>query len=417
MTKPLQSRAGEMHRRNEILQRLLEISLSLNGSVSLKPLLNSIMEAACEIVDSEAASILLYVSNTDELRFAASNTPGENIETLMRVPVPLEGSVAGQIARENRPIIIQDATVDPRIYRPVDLSIGFVTRSLLGVPLHIKGNVIGVLEALNKRTGRWTEDDVYYVSILASHAAVAIQNARQAEAIRKAYTELDKLDKIKNDFIAIASHELRTPLGVILGYASFLKEEAQGEASGHADAVLNSALHLRTLIEDMTNLRYLHLGKVDLHQENVQISSLVRAVLLDVQSLAQANNQQIHFDPTFGETVVSIDKSKIAMALTNILNNAIKFTPVGGKITIQIEPRPREIWVRVTDTGVGIPEDQLEKIFDEFHQVADHMTRRQNGMGLGLAIARGMVTAHGGRVWAESRGANRGSTFTIALPI
>ncbi|PJF33965.1 MAG: hypothetical protein CUN49_17285, partial [Candidatus Thermofonsia Clade 1 bacterium] len=131
---------------------------------------------------------------------------------------------------------------------------------LLGVPMHIKGQVIGVLEALNKRTGDWTEEDAHYATILASHAAVAIQNARQTEALRKAYAELDKLDKLKTDFIAVASHELRTPLSVILGYASFLMEDTEGEVSELASAVLNSALQLRSLIEDMTNLRFLHQG-------------------------------------------------------------------------------------------------------------------------------------------------------------
>lgn len=245
-------------RQNAIFQRLLEISLALNSTLALKPLLSEILTATCEIVDSEAASLLLYVTNADELRFVASNTPGENHEALLGTAVPVEGSVAGQIARENRPIIIQNADQDERIYRSVDIRIGFHTRSLLGVPMHVKGKVIGVLEALNKRSGSWTEEDARYATILASHAAVAIQNARQTEALRKAYAELDKLDKLKTDFIAIASHELRTPLSVILGYASFLKEDAQGKVSELASAVLNSALQLRSIIEDMTNLRFLH---------------------------------------------------------------------------------------------------------------------------------------------------------------
>ncbi|MCC7206490.1 MAG: GAF domain-containing protein, partial [Anaerolineae bacterium] len=228
-------------RRTATLNRLLDVSLVLNTNLSLKPMLMHIMEAACEITEAEAASVLLYNRNTDELRFVASNTPGANVDEMLRIPVPLEGSIAGQIVRERRAIVIQDAETDPRIYRSIDKSIGFVTRSLLGVPMPVKGSVVGVLEALNKRGGPWGEDDLHYLNILASHAAVAITNARQTEAIRKAYEELNKLDKIKSEFIAIASHELRTPLGVILGYASFLKEEAQGDASDHAAAVMNSA--------------------------------------------------------------------------------------------------------------------------------------------------------------------------------
>ncbi|MFN7209313.1 MAG: ATP-binding protein [Aggregatilineales bacterium] len=409
-------RLTDFVRQNAIFQRLLEISLALNSTLALKPLLSEILTATCEIVDSEAASLLLYVTNADELRFVASNTPGENHEALLGTAVPVEGSVAGQIARENRPIIIQNADQDARIYRSVDIQLGFHTRSLLGVPMHVKGKVIGVLEALNKRSGLWTEEDARYATILASHAAVAIQNARQTEALRKAYAELDKLDKLKTDFIAIASHELRTPLSVILGYASFLKEDAQGEVSELASAVLNSALQLRSIIEDMTNLRFLHQGTLETHRENLSAAQVVRTALSELQALAQAKGQRLVLDLQ-QDAPICVDRAKIGMALVNVLNNAIKFTPQGGEIRISLEQRRREVWIRVADNGIGIPPDLLDKIFEEFFQAEDHMTRRHNGMGIGLSIARGMVEAHGGRIWAESGGIGRGSVFTIALPL
>jgi signal transduction histidine kinase len=399
-----------------LLNRLLEVSLILNSNLALKPLLHFIMEATCEITSSEAASILLYDHNADELHFAASNTPNTDADKLAEIRVPMEGSIAGQIVRENHPIMIQDAS-DSNVYRTVDNKIGFRTRSLLGVPMQIKGEVIGVLEAVNKVEGQWTNDDRDYLSILAAQAAVAIQNARQAEALQSAYDELSKLDKLKNDFIAIASHELRTPLGVILGYASFLKEEAQGEASEHASAVLNSALHLRNLIEDMTNLRYLQLGQAELIREPVPVAALLEAAEHDAYSLVTAKGHSLELNIEGGDALVNVDRLKLGMALTNILNNAIKFTPNGGKITLSIAQRPREAWIMVSDNGIGIPDGQAEKIFDEFYQVEDHMTRRHNGMGIGLSIARGMVQAHGGRLWAESEGTGKGSTFYIALPL
>jgi signal transduction histidine kinase len=381
----------------------------------LAPLLDFIMEATNEITFAEAASILLYDQKTDELHFAASNTPNADSKKLAEIPVPMDGSIAGQVIRENRAIIVQDAT-DSNVYRAVGNKIGFRTRSLLGVPMQIKGEVIGVLEAVNKVEGKWSAEDQEYLSILAAQAAVAIQNARQAEALQNAYDELAKLDKLKNDFIAIASHELRTPLGVILGYASFLKEEAQGEASEHAAAVLNSAIHLRNLIEDMTNLRYLQLGQTELIREPVSVLALLEAAEHDAHSLIAAKGHKLHIDKGGGDVQVNVDRLKIGMALTNILNNAIKFTPNGGTISLTADQRPREVWIAVTDNGAGIPKDSLEKIFDEFYQVEDHMTRRHNGMGIGLSIARGMVEAHGGRLWAESEGLDKGSTFYMALP-
>jgi signal transduction histidine kinase len=411
-----QEQVIDLQRQNAVLNRLLDVSLILNSNLAIKPLLGFIMEATCEITSSEAASIMLYDRNADQLRFVAANSPGTDMAKLAAIPVPMEGSIGGQIVRENRSIMIQDES-DPRIYRPVDNAIKFRTRSLLGVPMQIKGEVIGVLESVNKREGPWTEEDRSHLSILASQAAVAIQNAQQAEALRKAYDSLHQLDKLKSDFIAIASHELRTPLGVILGYASFLQEEAQGEASEHATAVLNSALHLRNLIEDLTNLRFLQLGSTELSREPVPVSALIEAAEHDVHSLIAAKGTKLIVDRTHGEALVNVDRLKIGMALTNILNNAIKFTPNNGQITIAMEKRPHEILIRVQDNGMGIPPDKLERIFDQFYQVEDHMTRRQNGMGIGLSIARGMVQAHDGRLWAESEGLNKGSTFIIALPL
>ncbi len=412
-----QEQGRDLQHQNNLLNRLLEVSLIINSNLALKPLLDFIMEATCEITLSEAASILLYDPNADELHFVASNTPNANPEKLAEIPVPMEGSIAGQVVRENRPIIIQDAS-DSNVYRTVDNKIGFRTRSLLGVPMQSKGEVIGVLEAVNKVEGQWTSEDHEYLSILAAQAAVAIQNAQQAEALKNAYDELSKLDKLKNDFIAIASHELRTPLGVILGYASFLKEEAQGEASEHAAAVLNSAIHLRNLIEDMTNLRYLQLGQAELIREPVPVSALLEAAVHDAHSLITAKGHKLEIDDASnGEVLIDVDRLKLGMALTNILNNAIKFTPNGGKITLGVEQRPREVWITVKDNGIGLPDGEAEKIFDEFYQVEDHMTRRHNGMGIGLSIARGMVQAHGGRLWAESEGLNKGCTFFMALPL
>jgi signal transduction histidine kinase len=411
-----QDQLTDAQQQNRLLARLLEVSLILNSNLAIAPLLGFIMDATCETTQCEASSILLYNRNSDELRFVASNSPGTDPAEMASIPVPMEGSIAGQIVRENRSIVIQDSA-DPRIYRGVDQSIGFQTRTLLGVPMSIKETVVGVLEAVNKRDGLWTEDDRDHLSILATQAAVAIQNAQQAQALQKAYDDLHQLDKLKNDFIAIASHELRTPLGVILGYASFLQEEAQGEASEHATLVLNSALHLRNLIEDLTNLRYLQLGKSELTRETTTVGSLIDAAQKDVESLTAAKGHTLKVDLTNADTLVSVDKLKIGMAMTNILNNAIKFTPSNGKISLSIEHRSHEVWIKVVDNGMGVGPEHIEKIFDEFYQAEDHMTRQHNGMGIGLSIARGMIDAHGGRIWVESEGADQGSTFIVALPV
>ncbi len=238
-----------------------------------------------------------------------------------------------------------------------------------------------------------------------------------SSSIERAYADLNRVNKIKSDFIAIASHELRTPLGVILGYASFLKEDFTGEAGELADAVLSSALQMRGLIEGMTNLRYVQIEESELEMALVDVAELVDAAYADAVALAGAKDQVFEKSPVETGMLVRVDRAKALLALSNLLNNAIKFTPTGGAILLSAERRSREVWLAVRDNGFGIPPDQLERIFEQFYQVEDPMTRHHGGLGLGLAIARAIVERHGGRVWAESPGPDEGSRFIIALPL
>jgi signal transduction histidine kinase len=399
------------------LNRLVQASLVINSTLELRSLLSVIMDHVADLTNAESASVMLYDHTTDQLRFVAATTDDPSVEELLNIPVPIEGSVAGAVLRENKVIVRDDLTDDPLHFRAADAQSGFDTRSIIGVPMRYKDETIGVLEAVNKMEGVWTDTDRRNMLILASQAAVAIKNAQVMDQLQRAYDEINQLDKLKNDFIAIASHELRTPLSVILGYATFLKEDAQGEVSAHASAVLNSALRMRNLIEDMTNLRYLKLGEAELVREHIPLVAIFQAAQNDVESMMEAKSHVLDVHPPDVGLIVVVDRIKLGMALTNLLNNANKFTPSGGRITLTYERKPGAVWIVVQDTGVGIPQDQLERVFEEFHQVEDHMTRRHGGMGLGLSIARGLVEAHGGRIWAESEGPGRGSTFYISLPL
>jgi signal transduction histidine kinase len=295
--------------------------------------------------------------------------------------------------------------------------IHFETRTLIGVPMRMRERRIGVIEAVNKRKGAFDENDLQTLSIIASQAAVAIHNANLIDALQRAYDELGKLDKMKSDFIAIASHELRTPLGVILGYAALLKEDADQATSEHAAAVLNSALRMRALIEAMTNMNMLRVGSAEMAMTVQPLSTIVDAACDELGMLIRAKGQTLQRHTPPEPLRAMTDGPKMTMALTNLLNNAMRFTPAGGSIDLGLERHGSEAWLRVRDSGVGIPADQLERVFDQFYQVENHMTRRHEGIGLGLAIVRAIAQAHGGRVWAESQGIGQGSTFTIALPL
>ena len=274
--------SSDLQKQLDTLQGLVNVSLVLNSTLARDPLLRYIIDVAKDLADAEAASILLIDPHTGELVFAA-NSSGSRFD-LQGKPVPLENSIAGTILKEGKPVAINDVRDEPRHYRGLDEELSFQTRSVLGVPMHMKDRLVGVLEVVNKREGPWTDANSETLLILASQAAVAVENSQLVEALREAYAELDKMDRLRRDFMAIASHELRTPLGIILGYASFLKDESQGAASNHADVVLRSALQLRTIIEQMTNLTYMQQAAIDIEPQPVPVAELLHCTIKDVAS-------------------------------------------------------------------------------------------------------------------------------------
>ena len=398
----------------EILSRLAEVSMVLNATIELDTLLGYLMDSAAQIAEAEAASVLLWNPVKRELYFAATTTSSATLN-LINKPVPLD-SIAGDVMRTQRIIQVDDVQHDPRHFGEVDEDGEFQTRSILGIPMTVKDKPIGVLEVLNKHEVPWTMDDHYYMSALAAQAAVAIESAQLVQDLQKANEELSELDK--NDFIAIASHELRTPLGVILGYTSYLQQSPDSRINEQLTKVLNSALHLRHIIEDLVNLRYLKQGEADLQREHILLNKLLQDVQNDMLTLGEAKGHKLEVEIPTKDILVDVDLIRVSMALTNVLNNAVRFTPPGGHISISTQVHDSdEVWIIVADDGIGLEKKQLDRIFDEFYQVEDHMTRHYNGLGIGLSIARAVIEAHGGRVWANSLGLDQGTTITMTLPL
>lgn len=396
------------------LVRLVEVSRELNSKTNVDELLTHIIREAAALTNSEAASILLLDPHTRQLHFkAASNMP---TPAMLNTPVPLDGSIAGAVLQANEPMIIADVSQDARWNQNVDQAINFRTSAILGVPMHDVVRPVGVLEALNKQDGPFTEEDVETLSILADMAGVAVERARLIEELQRAYDDLNELDQRKTDFIALASHELRTPLSIILGYVSFLREEADPLMAEQLDSVMEAAVRLRGLIQDMLNLQYVDAGNASLSLQAVDFVELVREVAHNNYETAQAKQQIMVLHLPVTRLTVLVDRDVMGIVLNNLLDNAVKFTPEGGRIDVSAEPKGREVWLHVQDTGIGIPPDKLDRIFRRFYQVEHHLRRRYEGLGLGLAIARELVESHNGRIWAESE-EGKGSTFHVALPL
>ena len=416
-TVPMPTTTGrlrDLEGRQQQLLRLVELSLILNSTLDLDELLQTITATATELLDCEASSILLYDEKNPRLYFAAAT--GSNPEKLAEIPVPMEGSIAGTIFRTNQPLILNDVEQDPRHYSLVSDQIKFQTKTLLGVPMPIKDRTVGVLEALNKRDGVFTDRDVAILSVTAAHAAIAINNARLLKTTQQALDKVKETNSIKSHFLALASHELRTPLGIIIGYATFLQEEAKDELSDHAQQVLNAASQMRSLLDQMNNLTLLQADEMEMKPQKISIQDVLNFASDEIIYSAARRNLTLTYAFKDDPIYVSVDPEKTTLAFVNLLNNAIRFSPEGSQIVIGAIDQGKNVLAWVQDRGIGIPTDKLQKVFEEFYQIEPPNTRRYGGLGIGLTIARGLIEIQGGKISAESEGPGKGATFKVVLP-
>jgi signal transduction histidine kinase len=404
----------DVRKKIQKIAQLVEISAILNSTLKPELLLQNILEAAADLLDCCVISILLYDEREKELRFAA--TSSVNIDQLEQIPVPLDNSLAGTIYTENRHLVINNTKDDPRHYDEVGEEVGLQVDSLLGVPMRIKDRVTGVIEALNKEGGDFTDFDVSLLLVVASQAAISIHNAQLIQALQKANIELSQADKLKRDLMAVASHELRTPLGNILGYATLLYEDAIDENKPLASSILKASSKLRAVLDDIANMNLLYTGEADLDFTDCTLQQVIEYAKEEVRATVNNEDHTVVYQISEEPIPLLVDLPKMSVVFVNLLLNAIRFTPVEGKIVLSVSDRKDEVMISIADTGRGIAEESLEKIFEVFYQEDDHMTRKYGGLGLGLSIARELVNLHGGRIWAESDGIGKGATFQVVLP-
>ncbi|HEX9822625.1 MAG TPA: ATP-binding protein [Methylomirabilota bacterium] len=247
------------------------------------------------------------------------------------------------------------------------------------------------------------------------------QKDREARALAQVNEELRRLDQLKSEFLAMVSHELRTPLTAIIGYSRLLSRQVHGPLSAkqieHQEAIFRSAQRLSDLINDLLDVSRLEAGRVELSARPTRVRQVVDQVAAVVAVAAQA--KQIRLDNAVAADLplVNADPSRLQQILVNLVGNGVKFSSTGGLVRVSAGRQRDQVWVSVEDRGVGIPKDELVRIWDPFYQVETPMQRRHGGSGLGLAIVRRLVELHGGVVRAESEGENRGSRFTFTLPL
>ncbi len=400
----------------KLLARLLELTRNLSVVADLDVYMKSILSAAAELMECEAAAVLVY----DETRqdFYYKYVPWFHSDSIKDARVPLNESAAGWVFLQVKPLVITNTATDSRYYSKADGWEGFKTTSLLGVPLLLQEKPVGVFEVFNKAGGAgYSDEDIRILECLASLTAISMQNDMLTKNVQSSQNESRELDRLKSEFIAISSHELRTPLGLILGYATFLRELVGKEFYEQVDAIIRSASRLKEIIENLSNVDNYQTGSFLLRSRKVSIARVIDDVSASFRDMAGNKDVTLNIEIDRSQDLwMDVDGSKIAIVLSNLVKNAITFVNEGGRVCIRAERQPDFIQVSVEDNGLGIPTKDLAHVFDRFYQVESHLTRRHGGMGLGLSVAKAMIEMHGGRIWVEST-ESLGSTFTFLLPV
>jgi len=380
-------------------RRLIDISRDLASTLDLDILLSRIVHAAAEISGSEAASILLYDDASRQLYFQVSTNMDES--TRRGITVPLDGSIAGWIVTNRKPVRITNAHEDERFYSNVEAVTGLSTQSLLGIPLITKNKIVGVLEALNKHKGKFSEVDESLLLVLGAQAAVAIENTRLFQ---------------QSDLISEFVHELRTPLSS-LSTATYLllrPEMSQEQRDQIIQNIHNETMRLNALASSFLDLARLESGRVQYRKTVFSLADLMYECKDIMSTKAVEDNIHLRVESPEGLPVVDADRDKIKQVFLNLLSNAIKYNRPNGSVLLRAEVLENEVMVVLQDTGIGIPDEALPHLFQKFYRVREHETRA-SGTGLGLSICKQIVQGHGGRIEVKSK-MGVGTMFMIYLP-
>jgi signal transduction histidine kinase len=416
----LHARTAELTQSVGELRALGEVGQAISSTLDLQTVLSTIVARATQLSGTDAGVIYEY----DEQREvfvprATEQLEADIVETMLATPVRKGEGATGRLAEVQEPIQVADILVAPAESRVRGALVRAGYRALLAIPLVREDHLLGGLTVLRKTTGAFTPEVIELLQTFATQSSLAIQNARLFLEIEDKSRQLEVASQHKSEFLANMSHELRTPLNAIIGFSEVLAEGMFGEINAKQEEylkdILESGQHLLSLINDILDLSKIEAGRTELEPAEFDLPSAVENALILVRE--RASRRGITLGRTIDERLGTIraDERKVKQVLLNLLSNALKFTPEGGRIDVRAALQDGVAEVSVADTGVGIaPEDQ-EAVFEEFRQVGT-TAKKVEGTGLGLALSRKFIELHGGRIWVKSQ-VGVGSTFTFALPV
>jgi signal transduction histidine kinase len=388
------------------------------STFDLQTVLQTLVESAARLCDADQGTITRQKDGVF-YRAEAYGFPPEFIEMVRDVPVmPERGSMNGRTLLEGKVVHVPDVLADPD-YTFVEAQRLGRYRTLLGVPMLREGKPVGVLTLTRLQVRPFTDKQIELVSTFADQAAIAIENVRLFDEIQEKSKQLAEASQHKSQFLANMSHELRTPLNAILGYTELILDSVYGDMPEKARSVLDrvqrNGRHLLGLINDVLDLSKIEAGQLVLTVADYSLKTVVETVYTAVEPLAKEKKLAFKVEvppdlpPGFG------DERRLTQVILNLVGNAIKFTD-NGEVAIRASNANGSFEVAVRDTGPGISAADQAKLFQEFQQADNSITRKKGGTGLGLAISKRIIEMHGGKIWVEST-VGQGSTFSFTLPI
>ncbi len=402
------------------LQAVAEVTSTASTELDTTTLLQAIVNLTKERFDLYHAHIYLLDEIGENLTLVAGagEIGAEMVAKGWQIPLEHEHSLVAQAARTRTGVIVNDVRETPN-YLPNPLLPH--TRSEMAIPLLVGGELLGVMDVQSSETAYFTDEDLQTQTTLATQAAVALQNANLYVAQAATVERLKELDILRSAFLANMSHELRTPLNSILGFTEVILQGIDGPLTEPMEqdlgVVYKNGKHLLNLINEVLDMAKIESGKMNLLFETTDLWEIINDVIITTTPLAAEKSLEILFSTDKAEKLtVEADQVRFQQVMLNIMGNAIKFTEK-GKISINAHRSHENVLISVRDTGLGIPEDYLEAIFESFQQVDTSTTRKAGGTGLGLPISKHLIEMHGGKLWAESEGEGKGSVFFIELPI
>ncbi|MCX7683279.1 MAG: GAF domain-containing protein [Anaerolineae bacterium] len=410
-------------KQRELAEALGKAAAIVNSTLDLDQVLDHILEQVARVVPGDNFNIMLLengVARTVRWRGYRAEPERTHIANL-RMPVA-DFPYLQEMVRTGKPVIVPHTLADPR-WVPAE---GCEWRlSYVAAPLRIAERVVGFLNVTGIRPGQFSAADAERLEVFSHYAATAIENARLYQELRHRASELastvsrlKELDRLKNEFLQTVSHELRTPVAVIEGYMSLFESGELGELRPEQQEAV-TVIHRRVktlsnLVQDVTLI--LEIQSRSFQSEPFFLEMLIQAVVNEYAPIAEGAGLKLSLEMPPFLTRAAGSTYYLRRAFEHLLDNAVKFTPAGGSIKVRLSRQGRWAQVQVSDTGIGIAPEQQARIFERFYQVDGSATRRYGGIGLGLAVVREVVEAHGGTLTVTSE-VGKGSTFTVSLPV